>query len=81
MSKKKDLKVYMVIALDRNKVEKNSVKDLMKTLDFEFGSLSYFVKKSFKGAIETVKKTGKIRWPSKNSVYGLSRGKKRSKRP
>ena len=81
MSKKRDLKIYMVITLDRKHAEKDSVADCMKTLDFEFGSLSYFVKKSFKGAIETVKKTGKIRWPSKNSVYGFSKGKKRSKRP
>ena len=65
MSKKRDLKIYMVINLDRKAVEKDSIAKSMKGIAVSFGFLVPAVMKSFRGAIENLKKTGKLRWPPK----------------
>jgi len=68
MSKKKDLEVKMTIILDRKAVEKQPIAESLKTVKVGFDFLIPHVTECFEGAIENLKKTGKLRWPSKK--YG-----------
>lgn len=75
MSKKRDLKMYMVVVLDRKAVEKDSLKESMKGLKFSLDSLAYFVTDQFSVAIKRLKKTGQLRWPSKYPKSGKGHAK------
>ena len=68
MSKKRDLKIYMVMVLDRKSAEKDTVAESMKTTKVAFDFLVPLVMEHFEKAIKNLKKTGKLRWPPKK--YG-----------